>query len=111
MQQDVGKAFRFAADDLLEDPSFATEAKRRYHLLKLTMLSGRSTVVAALSHCYWKVDLVLAETRSKLGLADDGSTLELWHGTDRVPADTWVRDWPGIQPAGEISEYQVLVRR
>eukprot|EP00971_Amphidinium_carterae_P167342 3315854-Amphidinium_carterae.1 len=30
-----------------QDPTFAIEAKREHHLLKLTMLSGRSTVVAA----------------------------------------------------------------
>eukprot|EP00971_Amphidinium_carterae_P111152 2201703-Amphidinium_carterae.1 len=39
-------ALRCAADALLEDPGFATEAKRRFFLLKVTMLSGRSTVVA-----------------------------------------------------------------
>eukprot|EP00971_Amphidinium_carterae_P014903 294318-Amphidinium_carterae.1 len=38
---------QYAADCLLEDPTFATDAKRWHHLLKLTMLSGRSTVVAA----------------------------------------------------------------
>eukprot|EP00971_Amphidinium_carterae_P175307 3475159-Amphidinium_carterae.1 len=30
-------ALQWAADCLLEDPSFATEAKRQFHLLKLTM--------------------------------------------------------------------------
>jgi len=43
VQQDAG-AIEFAADELLEDPTFAMEAKGRYHLLKLTMLSsGGST--------------------------------------------------------------------
>eukprot|EP00971_Amphidinium_carterae_P071046 1404666-Amphidinium_carterae.1 len=38
-------ALRHPADCLLEDPTFATETKRNwFHLLKLTMLSGRSTV-------------------------------------------------------------------
>eukprot|EP00971_Amphidinium_carterae_P096270 1904943-Amphidinium_carterae.1 len=42
--QDNADALQWAADEMLEDPSFATAAKRNFHLLKLTMLSGRSTV-------------------------------------------------------------------
>eukprot|EP00971_Amphidinium_carterae_P264500 5247085-Amphidinium_carterae.1 len=37
-------ALHFAADEVLEDPSFATEEKRLRYLLRLNMLSGRSTV-------------------------------------------------------------------
>eukprot|EP00971_Amphidinium_carterae_P257324 5108315-Amphidinium_carterae.1 len=47
-------ALEFAADCLLEDPTFATEAKRQNYLIKLTMLSGRSTVVVARD--YYDVD-------------------------------------------------------
>eukprot|EP00971_Amphidinium_carterae_P300397 5968671-Amphidinium_carterae.1 len=36
---------RFAADELLLDSTFAPEAKRDLHILKVSMLSGRSTVV------------------------------------------------------------------
>eukprot|EP00971_Amphidinium_carterae_P349467 6491033-Amphidinium_carterae.1 len=107
LQRDA-RALQFAADDLLEDPTFATAVKRTLHLLKLTMLSGRSTVVVA-GGC-GTVAGVLRACRRKLGLPDDGSTLELWHGSERVPDDdTEVRDWPGIQPKGEISEYQLVV--
>eukprot|EP00971_Amphidinium_carterae_P291620 5789139-Amphidinium_carterae.1 len=73
------------------------------------MLSGRNTVVAVSGG--WNVRDVLADCRRRLGLADDGITMELWHGPERVPDETWVRDSPGIQPRGEISEYQLLVRR
>eukprot|EP00971_Amphidinium_carterae_P274563 5448202-Amphidinium_carterae.1 len=76
----------FAVDDLLEDPSFVTETKRNFHLLKLTLLSGRSTVVAATG--YERVEHVLKRCHERLGLADDGATLQLWHGADRVPAYT-----------------------
>eukprot|EP00971_Amphidinium_carterae_P120956 2396110-Amphidinium_carterae.1 len=76
VQQD-SDALPYAADYLLEDPSFATEAKREFHLLKVTMLSGRSTVVAVLG--LWNVKRVLDECRRRLGLADDGATMELWH--------------------------------
>eukprot|EP00971_Amphidinium_carterae_P105146 2082040-Amphidinium_carterae.1 len=40
-------ALEFAADGLLEDRCFAMEAKSQHHLVKVTPLSGRSTVVAA----------------------------------------------------------------
>mmetsp|Transcript_30187 Transcript_30187/g.66422 ORF Transcript_30187/g.66422 Transcript_30187/m.66422 type:complete len:142 (+) Transcript_30187:487-912(+) len=102
----------FAADGLLEDPTFATEAKTRGYLLKVTMLSGRSAVMTAMG--YETVISVHREFRSKLGLADDDSTVELWHCSgEMVPHDdeAEVRDWLGIQPLGEISEYQLLVGR
>eukprot|EP00971_Amphidinium_carterae_P269121 5339004-Amphidinium_carterae.1 len=75
------------------------------------MLSGRSTVVVA--RPIWRVKNVLYKCRKRLGLSDDGTTMELWHGLDRVPDGEveFVKDWPGIQPLGEISEYQLLVRR
>eukprot|EP00971_Amphidinium_carterae_P284314 5644869-Amphidinium_carterae.2 len=79
-----------AADCLLEDPTFAMEAKREFRLLKLTMLSGRSTVVRAESSN--DVRFVDAACRSRLGLSpigDHGSTMELWHGSTRVPAEAW----------------------
>eukprot|EP00971_Amphidinium_carterae_P041499 814841-Amphidinium_carterae.1 len=83
--QEYEFAFRFAADCLLEDANFATEANR-YYLLKLTMLSGRSTVVAA--DDFWTAEVVLEECCFRLGLAHDGTTMELWHTSgERVPDD------------------------
>eukprot|EP00971_Amphidinium_carterae_P112077 2219972-Amphidinium_carterae.1 len=103
-------ALLYAADELLEDPTFAPERKTRHYLLKLTMLSGRSAVVAAC--IYWNESSVLAMCRRRHGLPDDGARIELWHGSgERVPDDERVPDWPGIQPLGEISEYQLLVTR
>eukprot|EP00971_Amphidinium_carterae_P002960 58076-Amphidinium_carterae.1 len=60
--------------------------------------------------------MVLHKCRSKLGLVrleDDGSTMELLHCSGkRVPCDgTEVLDWPGVQPLGEISEYQLVITR
>eukprot|EP00971_Amphidinium_carterae_P097075 1921242-Amphidinium_carterae.1 len=73
------------------------------------MLSGRSTVVAFLDRwCAY----VLDKCCERLGLADEGATMELWHDSgERVPGDAGVQDWPGIQPRGEISEYQLLLRQ
>eukprot|EP00971_Amphidinium_carterae_P119560 2368738-Amphidinium_carterae.1 len=104
-------AIRFAADELLEDATFATEAKRQFYLLKLSMLSARSTVVAAESH--WSVKNVLATCRKGLGLKDDDAIMELWHGSEQVASDLskLLRDWPGIQPKGEITEYQLVLTR
>eukprot|EP00971_Amphidinium_carterae_P234903 4661357-Amphidinium_carterae.1 len=60
------------------------------------MLSGRSAVVVAYGH--EKVRLVFARCRRRLSLAEDGTMMELWHGSDKVPDDdTSVRDWPGVQ--------------
>eukprot|EP00971_Amphidinium_carterae_P279770 5553652-Amphidinium_carterae.1 len=73
------------------------------------MLSGRSTVVAAFR--FVDVESVLAAFRARLGLADDGTTMELWHASERVPDRVQVRNFPGLQPPGEISEYQLLIRR
>eukprot|EP00971_Amphidinium_carterae_P174334 3455838-Amphidinium_carterae.1 len=108
--QQAADALRFAADELLEDASFATEAKRNFHLLKLAMLSGRSTFVVAGND--WNVQSVLRRCQWRLKLDSRIATMELWHGQDRVPDDgTRLRDWPGVQPTCEITEYQLLVRQ
>eukprot|EP00971_Amphidinium_carterae_P173143 3432959-Amphidinium_carterae.1 len=74
------------------------------------MLSGRSTVVAAGG--FSRVEDVLEACRERLGLADnDGAIMELWDCSgERVPdKGTRVRDFPGVQPTGEISKYQLLL--
>eukprot|EP00971_Amphidinium_carterae_P288500 5728404-Amphidinium_carterae.1 len=70
------------------------------------MLSGRSTVVAA--DGLWNAEMVLDQACERLRLPDDGATMEMWHGSVSVPDDESVQDWPGIQPRGEISEYQLV---
>eukprot|EP00971_Amphidinium_carterae_P014417 284685-Amphidinium_carterae.1 len=75
------------------------------------MLSGRSAVVIAAYDHDVTVEYVLAVCRRRLGLARDGSTMELWHGSEKVPARTEIQNWPGVQPPGKISEYQLLVKR
>eukprot|EP00971_Amphidinium_carterae_P036674 720775-Amphidinium_carterae.1 len=41
-----GWALRFAGDDLLEDESFAKDAREKFYLFKVTTMSGRSCIVA-----------------------------------------------------------------
>eukprot|EP00971_Amphidinium_carterae_P049122 967880-Amphidinium_carterae.1 len=54
---------------------------------------------------------VLTVCRRRLNLADDGSTMELWHSSGvKVPDRMQVRNFPGVQPKGEITEYQLLLR-
>eukprot|EP00971_Amphidinium_carterae_P123184 2439182-Amphidinium_carterae.1 len=71
------------------------------------MLSGRSTV----SSDYNRVERVLDECCFKLGLADDNARMELLHGSERVPRNARVKDFPGLQPRGEISEYDLVIMR
>eukprot|EP00971_Amphidinium_carterae_P265660 5270394-Amphidinium_carterae.1 len=110
VQKDVG-ALHLAVHG--SEHPYAVE-KKEFYLLKLTILSGRSTVVAAYDHAMDALD-ILTECRSRLGLADAVTTVELWQGSDssdRVPDDgTRVSDWPGVVPPGQISEYQQSLQR
>eukprot|EP00971_Amphidinium_carterae_P171672 3403459-Amphidinium_carterae.2 len=80
---------------------------RMFYMLKFTMLSGRSTVVAACD--YQDSENILAACCSRLGLAN-GTIMEFWHGSERVPLDARLSDWPGIRPLGELSEYQLVAQ-
>eukprot|EP00971_Amphidinium_carterae_P006210 122333-Amphidinium_carterae.1 len=78
------------------------------------MLSGRSTVVATCPTATVVpavAEDILDDCRERLGLDDDGGTIELWHHSEKVSVDAGVEDWPGIEPKGEISEYQLVVTR
>eukprot|EP00971_Amphidinium_carterae_P158176 3135573-Amphidinium_carterae.1 len=72
------------------------------------MLSARSTVVAA--YDFENAEDVLATCRKRLGLKDDDAILELWHASEKV-GTRGVPHWPGIQPQGEITEYQLVLTR
>eukprot|EP00971_Amphidinium_carterae_P224393 4451617-Amphidinium_carterae.1 len=66
--------------------------------------------LCSFAHTKTKED-VLRRCKWRLA-ALNGTTMELLHGQDRVPDDgTRVRDWPGLQPTGEITEYQLIVTR
>eukprot|EP00971_Amphidinium_carterae_P083290 1648685-Amphidinium_carterae.1 len=76
------------------------------------MLSGRSIMVPA-EHGL-NAGYVLLMCGDKLGLADDGArpTMEVWDlSGEKVDDETEVQDWPSVQPLGEISEYQLLLRQ
>eukprot|EP00971_Amphidinium_carterae_P101152 2001256-Amphidinium_carterae.1 len=98
-------ALEWASDDLLQDTSFATEAKSKLHVLKITLLSGRLCFVPADSRD--KTREILLRCLGRLGLDRSGSE-KLVHGRDVVLAIAQVQHWPGILPCGQISEYQLV---
>eukprot|EP00971_Amphidinium_carterae_P342433 6481738-Amphidinium_carterae.3 len=85
-----GESEYYAANELLLDSTFASETLPDWYILKVSMLSGRSTVVFA------------GISRSGCGI------LALIYGIEVVPSRALVSDWPGLQPRGELSEYQLV---
>eukprot|EP00971_Amphidinium_carterae_P225639 4474842-Amphidinium_carterae.1 len=74
------------------------------------MLSGRSTWLLFADDEIGDVDAacVLRECCVRLGLPLRG-TEQLIHGSDVVEATTVVADFPGLQPVGQVSHYQLTV--
>mmetsp|Transcript_42238 Transcript_42238/g.76553 ORF Transcript_42238/g.76553 Transcript_42238/m.76553 type:complete len:198 (-) Transcript_42238:23-616(-) len=103
----VGSAIQVVADELLEDDTFAPEVKCEYFILKVTVLSGRHTYYCA--HPGWdtKDQDVLQACCARLGL-EHRENMKLLHGTEEVQAGSRVLEWPGIQPVGVVTEYQLV---
>jgi len=110
------EALLVCADHLLEDVTFAPEAKADAYILKISMLSGRSVHLFYYVHLFMcSTDNVVCHACRKLGLACDdiGAKLraqryQLLHGTEFVPMNAVVATFPGIK-RGAITEYQLLV--
>eukprot|EP00971_Amphidinium_carterae_P182463 3621146-Amphidinium_carterae.1 len=102
------QALEHVADELLEDSSFAAEVKSEHHIfiLKITMLSGRSTVVAPAEG--FNLTAVLEWACSKLDIEYTGKEV-LLHGSECVPPHARVQFWPGILPHGEVTEYTLIL--
>jgi len=94
-------ALQYAADELLLDSTFAAEIKRRWYILKISMLSGRSTTV--MSRGDVDAEDVVEKYCRRLGIRRSGMET-LIHGTEVVPPTVNVEDWPGVRPQGEVSE-------
>mmetsp|Transcript_32907 Transcript_32907/g.60214 ORF Transcript_32907/g.60214 Transcript_32907/m.60214 type:complete len:203 (+) Transcript_32907:50-658(+) len=107
VEQDVD-AFDFAAEELLLDRSFAADVKQRCFILKVCLMSGRHTYVVSRTELFHTAEGIVNCCCKYLGL-DVKGTEALVCGTRVVPPNTTVRDWPGIQPPGEISEYELVV--
>eukprot|EP00971_Amphidinium_carterae_P323248 6423990-Amphidinium_carterae.1 len=82
VEKDVS-AITHAADELLLDSTFAPEVKRDFCILKISLLSGRSTVVMARD--YSDFTIIVGRFCRRLGL-DRRGTEALIHGAEVVPA-------------------------
>mmetsp|Transcript_49190 Transcript_49190/g.90737 ORF Transcript_49190/g.90737 Transcript_49190/m.90737 type:complete len:174 (-) Transcript_49190:104-625(-) len=107
----LGLAIQWVADELVEDASFAADVKQHCYILKVTLLSGRHT------YCFMRRDVlsfvtpledVLRDCCQKLGL-EYRNTMRLLHGSEEVPADVKIHQWPGLRPTGEVTEYQLVI--
>mmetsp|Transcript_12450 Transcript_12450/g.28199 ORF Transcript_12450/g.28199 Transcript_12450/m.28199 type:complete len:187 (+) Transcript_12450:129-689(+) len=96
----------FAADALLEDETFAVEAREWYYFFRIVALSGRSCCIALHLFCADKRTL-LEESCRKLGI-DRTDRQVLLLGSDLVPDNTDIPDWPGAPALGVITDYQLV---
>jgi len=102
-------AYRFAADKLIQDASFAAHARRMLLIFKITLLSGRSCYVTRSPGLRLgdNRECLLRQSCKRLGMERTGNE-ELLHGTDFVPADEDVENWPGSPSVGIVTEYQLV---
>eukprot|EP00971_Amphidinium_carterae_P254482 5052185-Amphidinium_carterae.1 len=96
----------FASDALLEDTSFAADAKKEVYILRISLMSGRSTCVPAIQDEV--TETVIDWACERLALPRSGSE-RLLQGTSVVPAGTFLQDWPGSLRLGEVTDYQLIV--
>mmetsp|Transcript_24915 Transcript_24915/g.45750 ORF Transcript_24915/g.45750 Transcript_24915/m.45750 type:complete len:283 (-) Transcript_24915:23-871(-) len=105
-------ALMFAADSLLEDESFAEEARVFFYFFKVVVLSGRSCVVAlwAPEHPLYGLpnkSELLRYSCKKLGMPQTGGET-LVYGTELVPDTDVSPKWPGSPALGHMTEYQLV---
>mmetsp|Transcript_4750 Transcript_4750/g.8128 ORF Transcript_4750/g.8128 Transcript_4750/m.8128 type:complete len:347 (+) Transcript_4750:21-1061(+) len=102
-------ALVWAADGLLEDTTFARDAKKEYYILKVSMLSGRYAVVPSCIALNETADQVIRTCAKRLNLPGTGGA-KLVHGADIIPGGARIKDWPGLRTeVAEVSEYQLIV--
>eukprot|EP00971_Amphidinium_carterae_P290455 5766987-Amphidinium_carterae.1 len=99
---------KFAGSELLLDPTFCPMEKCRYHILKFTILSGRSVAIPARvseEHSFGSLEgFVRDRLNSVIGYFIPPDMLHMLHGNEEVPPRP-LAEWPGLQPGGEVSEY------
>eukprot|EP00971_Amphidinium_carterae_P188805 3747878-Amphidinium_carterae.1 len=105
------RALCWAASELLEDNTFAVDARKSVFILSVSMLSGRSCIVAAAAGD--RTAKILVRCRHELGFNDlfsqQGKHWELLHGSSPVALLDCVEDWPGIKPHGVVNELSLVV--
>mmetsp|Transcript_34400 Transcript_34400/g.77006 ORF Transcript_34400/g.77006 Transcript_34400/m.77006 type:complete len:333 (-) Transcript_34400:19-1017(-) len=102
-------ALIWAADGLLEDTTFARDAKKEYYILRISLLSGRYTVVPSCMALNETADQVIRTCFKRLNLPSRGGA-KLVYGSDVLPGDQRIMDWPGLRTeVADVSEYQLVV--
>jgi len=109
------KGLQYADDSLLEDDSFAVEARRMYCFCRVASLSGRTCIVPLdwdSVEANGPVDVyeyLLSEAGVKLGmgtlLPGEGTLL---FGREEVSRNHAVKDWPGSPAQSAIVNYQLV---
>jgi len=98
-------ALQYASYSLLEDESFAVEARMRHYFFKITALSGQSCI-AAVEFLYGPG--ILRQCCSKLlGWESTGSEVFV-HDSEMVTPSSLSADSPGGPARGKLVEYQLI---
>eukprot|EP00971_Amphidinium_carterae_P275440 5465171-Amphidinium_carterae.1 len=77
--QQCWQGLQYAADGLLLDSTFAPEAKEMFYILKISMLSGRYTVVCACDDM--DAEDIVEQCCRRLAITQSGNE-KLVHGTE-----------------------------
>mmetsp|Transcript_49969 Transcript_49969/g.116764 ORF Transcript_49969/g.116764 Transcript_49969/m.116764 type:complete len:108 (+) Transcript_49969:70-393(+) len=98
---------RYSSDELLEDESFEPVLKRHFYMMKISMLSGRYTLVAATRE--ESVSSVISEARRRLRLEPGSVKPKLLQGAMEIPGDTQICELKDLKPPGEVTELQLIL--
>eukprot|EP00971_Amphidinium_carterae_P174491 3458992-Amphidinium_carterae.1 len=96
-----------AADALLEDESFAVEARERLYFFKVIALSGRSCIIPWPCNRLLRPQSLISVICRKLGLQSTGREMLLF-GDAVVPEDV-DEDSPGCPRPGKLVQYQLVL--
>jgi len=93
-----------AGEELLEDESFAVQARQGFYFFKITSLSGQSCILVEARLSY---GVLLRRACERLGMPRSGDE-SLLFGTELVPENNHVEEWPGRPAKGRLVEYQLI---
>mmetsp|Transcript_13915 Transcript_13915/g.25656 ORF Transcript_13915/g.25656 Transcript_13915/m.25656 type:complete len:185 (-) Transcript_13915:4-558(-) len=104
-------ALQYAASELLEDSDFAANARQRFHILKITAMSGKSCLIAATDD--ETTASIIESCCHRLGLPWESSgAANLIHGDEVVPRDSLVHHWTWLAAPRSrfVVEFQLVVQ-
>eukprot|EP00971_Amphidinium_carterae_P198909 3947405-Amphidinium_carterae.1 len=101
-------ALQFATEELLLDATFASEVKQKCYILRIGLMSGRQIYAVSPSEEVNYARGIIAWCCEQFGVEFTGEEC-LVCGTAVVPEEVEVRNWPCINPPGEISQYELVL--